>query len=339
MTTTTPATTTMKAIIQEGYGTPEQVLRLREVDRPLMGDEDVLVRVRATSVNTPDWIAVTGVPYILRLQSGLRRPKTPVRGTDVAGVVEAVGTKVIKFKAGDEVLGSAWADRSATSGTFAEFTVVPASQLVAKPASVTFEEAAASVMSGITALIAMRDVGKAAPGSHVLVNGASGGVGTLAVQIAKALGAEVTGVSSTKNLEFVRSLGADHVIDYTTDDFTLGEPRYDIILDNVMNHPPSVTARVLTPTGTLIPNSIGNSGGLLAGLLRGLRAALLGRGSTNVRFVKCVVNREHLNALATFLASGEVKVTIDKTYPLSGAADAVAHMLGHHARGKVAITV
>ena len=269
----------------------------------------------------------------------MRRPKTAVRGTDVAGVVEAVGRKVTDFKPGDEVFGSAWADRSATSGTFAELTVVPASQLVAKPASVTFEEAAASVMSGITALIAMRDVGKVAPGSHVLINGASGGVGTLAVQIAKALGAEVTGVSSTRNLEFVRSLGANHVIDYTNEDFTLGEPRYDIILDNVMNHPPSVTARVLTPTGTLIPNSIGNSGGLLAGLLRGLRAAFLGRGSTNVRFVKCVVNRGHLNALATFLASGEVKVTIDKTYPLSEAADAVAHMLGHHARGKVAITV
>ncbi len=339
MTTTTGATITMKAIIQEGYGPPERVLRMQEVDRPPIGDEDVLVRVRATSVNTPDWIKVTGVPYILRLESGLRRPKTAVRGTDVAGVVEAVGRKVTDFKPGDEVFGSAWADRSATSGTFAELTVVPASQLVAKPASVTFEEAAASVMSGITALIAMRDVGKVAPGSHVLINGASGGVGTLAVQIAKALGAEVTGVSSTRNLEFVRSLGANHVIDYTNEDFTLGEPRYDIILDNVMNHPPSVTARVLTPTGTLIPNSIGNSGGLLAGLLRGLRAAFLGRGSTNVRFVKCVVNRGHLNALATFLASGEVKVTIDKTYPLSEAADAVAHMLGHHARGKVAITV
>jgi NADPH:quinone reductase-like Zn-dependent oxidoreductase len=339
MTTTTSTTTTMKAMIQEGYGTPDQVLRMREVNRPRVGDEDVLVRVRATSVNTPDWIAVTGVPYILRLQSGLRRPKTPVRGTDVAGVVEAVGTKVTDFKPGDEVFGSAWADGSATSGTFAEFTVVPSSQLVAKPANVTFEEAAASVMSGITALIAMRDVGKVAPGIHLLVNGASGGVGTLAIQIAKALGAEVTGVSSTKNLEFVRSLGADHVVDYTTDDFTVGEPRYDIILDNVMNHPPSVTAKVLTPTGTLIPNSIGNSGGLLAGLLRGVRAALLGRGSTNVRFVKCVVDREHLNALATFLASGEVKVTIDKTYPLSEAAEAVAHMLGHHARGKVAITV
>ena len=329
----------MKAIIQEGYGTPGRVLTMQEVDRPPVGDEDVLVRVRATSVNTPDWIAVTGVPYILRLQSGLRRPKTAVRGTDVAGVVEAVGTKVTDFKPGDEVFGSAWADRSATSGTFAEFTVVPASQLVVKPANVTFEEAAASVMSGITALIAMRDVGKVATGSHILVNGASGGVGTLALQIAKALGAVVTGVSSTKNLEFVRSLGADHVIDYTKEDFTLGEPRYDIILDNVMNHPPSVTSRVLTPTGTLIPNSIGNSGGLLGGLMRMARAVMLGRGSANVQFVKCVVNREHLDALATLLESGQVKVSIDKTYPLSETADAVAHMLGHHARGKVAITV
>jgi len=329
----------MKAIVQVGYGPPERVLEMQEVDRPPLGNEDVMVRVRATSVNTPDWIAVSGTPSILRLQSGLRRPKTRVRGTDVAGVVEAVGTKVTDLQPGDEVFGSTWAGSQATPGTFAELTVVPASQLVAKPANVTFEEAAASVMSGITALIAMRDVGKVAPGSHVLINGASGGVGTLAVQIAKSLGAEVTGVSSTKNLEFVRSLGADRVIDYTMEDFTLGEPRYDVILDNVMNHPPSVTARVLTPGGMLIPNSIGNSGGLLAGLMRVARAALLARGSTNVQFVKCVVNREYLDALATLLRSGEVKVTIDKTYRLSDAADAVAHILGHHARGKVAISV
>ena len=335
----TTTKSTMKAVVQVGYGPPDQVLKMQEVDRPPVGGDNVMIRVRATSVNTPDWIAVTGIPYILRLQSGLRRPKTRVRGTDVAGVVEAVGRNVTDFRPGDEVFGSAWVGSQATPGTFAEFTVVPASQLVAKPLNVTFEEAAASVMSGITALIAMRDVGKVAPGSHVLINGASGGVGTLAVQIAKALGAEVTGVASTKNLEFVRSLGADHVIDYTTEDFTLGEPRYDIILDNVMNHPPSVTSRVLTPTGTLIPNSIGNSGGLMAGLMRGARAALLARGSTNVQFVKCVVNREYLDALATLLRSGEVKVAIDKTYQLSDAADAVAHMLGHHARGKVAISV
>ena len=194
-------------------------------------------------------------------------------------------------------------------------------------------------MSGLTALIAIRDVGGVGPGTRVLVNGASGGVGTFAVQIAKALGAEVTGVCSTRNLELVRSLGADHVIDYTEEDFTRGEQRYDVILDNVMNHPSSATARVLTPSGMLIPNSIGNTGGLLAGLPRMARAGLMGRGSTDVQFVTCVVNHENLDALAALLESGDVKVVIDKVYPLSEAGNAVAHMLGHHAVGKVVIAV
>ena len=329
----------MKAIVQERYGAPERVLRLEERDRPPVGEHDVLVRVRATSVNTPDWITVTGIPYILRLRSGLRRPPTPVRGTDVAGVVEAVGKNVTDLRPGDEVFGSLW-DHTLTThppGTFAEFTVAPASRLIKKPAGLTFEEAAASVMSGLTALIALRDVGGVREGTRVLINGASGGVGTFALQIAKALGAEITGVSSTKNVAFVRSLGADHVIDYTEEDFTRGERRYDVILDNVMNHPPSATARLLTPTGTLIPNSIGNTGGLFAALPRMARAALMGRGSTDVRFVTVVVNRENLDALAALLESGEVKVVIDKVYPLSQAAEAVAHMLGHHARGKVVI--
>jgi NADPH:quinone reductase-like Zn-dependent oxidoreductase len=326
----------MKAIVQKTYGAPERALRLEEVDRPPVGD-DVLIRVRATSVNTPDWITVTGVPYILRLKSGLRRPRTLVRGTDVAGVVEAVGKNVIDLQPGDEVFGSLWADAVATSGTFAEFTVAPASQLVKKPEGLTFEEAAASVMSGLTALIAIRDVGRVGEGTRVLINGASGGVGTFAVQIAKALGAVVTGVSSTRNLELIRFLGADHVIDYTREDFTRGEQRYDVILDNVLNHPPSATAQLLTSTGMLIPNSIGNTGGLFAGLPRMARAAVKGRGSTNVQFVTCVVNRENLDTLAALLESGDVKVVIDKVYPLSEAADAVAHMLGHHARGKIVI--
>jgi NADPH:quinone reductase-like Zn-dependent oxidoreductase len=329
----------MKAIVQAGYGAPQRVLKLEEIDRPSAGDDEVLIRVRATSVNTPDWITVAGVPYVLRLKSGLMGPSTRVRGSDVAGVVEAVGRNVTDLKHGDEVFGSAWADTLATAGTFAEFTVVPASQLIKKPAGLTFEEAAASVMSGLTAMTAMRDVGKVGPGSRVLINGASGGVGTLAVQIAKTLGAEVTGVGSTRNVELIRSLGADQVIDYTEEDYTNGEQRYDVILDNVMNHPPSSTARVLAPTGTLIPNSIGNSGGLFAGLLRGARAAMMGRRDTRVQFVKCVVNRENLQALATLLESGQVNVVIDKIYPLSEAAEAVAHMLGHHAIGKVAITV
>src|SRR5918996_802523 len=329
----------MKAIVQESYGPPERVLRLADADRPPVGDDDVLIRLRATSVNTPDWITVTGVPYILRLRSGLRRPRTPVRGSDVAGVVEAVGTNVTDLRPGDEVFGSSWTGALTTPGTFAEFTAVPASQLIEKPAGLTSEEAAASVMSGLTALTAVRDVGKVGSGTRVLINGASGGVGIFAVQIAKALGAEVTGVSSTRNLELLRSLGADHVIDYTKEDFTRGERRYDVILDNVMNHAPSKTARVLTPSGIFIPNSVGNTGGLFAGLPRMARAALMGRGSTNVQPVRCVVNRENLEALAALLESADVKVVIDKVYPLSQAADAVAHMLGHHARGKVAIAI
>ena len=330
----------MKAIVQKGYGPPERVLEPATVKRPAVGDDEVLVRMRATSVNTPDWVAVTGVPYGLRLQFGLRRPRTAIRGTDVAGVVEAVGMNVTDIQPGDEVFGSVWADTLATPGTFADYSVAPASQLITKPATLSFEDAAASVMSGLTAMIAIRDVGQVGPGTTVLINGASGGVGTFAAQIAKALGAEVTGVCSTRNVDLVRSLGADHVIDYTNEDFTRGEQRYDVILDNVMNHKPSKTARALTPTGLLIANSVGNSGGLLAGLPRMGRAALMGRvTSKRVKFVKCVVNCENLAALATLLESGDVKVVIDETYALSDAAKAVAHMLGHHARGNIAIAI
>ena len=329
----------MKAIVQDGYGAPERVPELKEIDRPSVGDDDVLIQVRATCVNTPDWITVAGVPYIIRLRFGLRQPPTPVRGTDFAGVVEAVGRHVTDLQPGDEVFGSTWADTLDTPGTFAEFAVAPASRLINKPAGLTFEEAAALVISGLTAMIAMRDVGKVGPGRKVLINGASGGVGTLAVQIAKALGAEVTGVCSTRNLELVLSLGADHVIDYTQEDFTRGEQRYDVILDNVISHSPSATARVLTSTGVLIPNSVGNSGGLLAGLPRMARAGFMGLGSTDVQFITCLMNRENLHALAAFLESGDVKVVIDKVYPLAEAASAVAHMLGHHAKGKIVIAV
>jgi NADPH:quinone reductase-like Zn-dependent oxidoreductase len=329
----------VNAIVQEGYGAPERVLRLAEIEPPPLGAEDVLVRVRATSVNTPDWITVTGVPYILRLQSGLRGPKTPVRGTDVAGFVEAVGGKVTDLQPGDEVFGSAWAGSFATVGTFAELTVAPAQKLIKKPAGLSFNEAAGSVMSGITALGAVRDVGRVGPGTSVLINGASGGVGTFAVQFAKALGGEVTGVCSSGNVELVRSLGADSVVDYTKEDFTRSDRRYDVILDNVLNHPPKATARALAPDGLLMPNSVGNTGGLLAALPRMARAAVMGKGSTNVRFVRCVVNRENLNALARLLEPGAAKVVVDTVYPLTEAARAVAHMLGHHARGKVVIAV
>jgi NADPH:quinone reductase-like Zn-dependent oxidoreductase len=330
----------MKAIVQTGYGEPERVLRLDEVQRPAVGADGVLIRVKATSVNTPDWIVVAGVPYVLRLRSGLRRPSMRVRGTDVAGVVEEVGTAVTDLRPGDEVFGSLWdsARMLHPPGTFAELTVAPASQVLAKPAGLSFAEAGGAVMSGLTAMIAMRDVGRVAAGTRVLINGASGGVGTFAVQIAKALGAKVTGVCSASNAELVRSLGADHVVDYTTEDLVGREQRYDVILDNVLNHPPTTMARLLAPSGTFIPNSVGNTGGMFAGLPRMARAKLMGR-STEVRFATCVVNRENLSALAAFLASGDVRVVIDQTYALDAAPAAVAHMLGHRASGKVVIAV
>jgi NADPH:quinone reductase-like Zn-dependent oxidoreductase len=329
----------MRAIVQTGYGAPERVLGLGEVDAPTVGDDDVLIRVRATSVNTPDWITVAGVPYLLRLRFGVRGPRTPVRGTDVAGVVEAVGANITDLAPGDEVFGSAWADSPAATGAFAELTVAPASKVIRKPPGLTFEEAAGSVMSGLTALIAMRDVAAVGPETSVLINGASGGVGTFAVQIARALGAEITGVCSSSNVELVRSLGAAHVIDYTREDFAAGDREYDVILDNVLNHRPRETTRALAPGGIFMPNSVGNTGGMFAGLLRMAGAVPLGLGSTNVKFVNCVVNRENLEALAGLLESGDVKVIIDKAFPLERAGEAVAHMFAHHARGKVVITV
>lgn len=331
---------TMRAIVQHGYGPPEDVLALSEIARPTVGPDEVLVRVKATSVNTPDWITVTGVPKVIRLQSGLSGPKTPVRGTDLAGVVEAVGKNVNTLEPGDEVFGSSWADALATTGTFAEFAVASATQIVKKGQGLTFEDAGASVMSGLTALIGMRDVAKVGPGTRVLINGASGGVGTFAVQIAKQLGAEVTGVCSTGNVELVRELGADHVLDYTKEDFVESRQRYDVVLDNVLNHPPKVAARLLAPDGIFIPNSVGNTGGFFAGLPRIGRAMIMGLGSTDVRVIKdWLPNHENLHDLAQLLESGDIKVVIDQVYPLSGAGSAVAHMLSHRARGKVVITV
>ncbi len=330
----------MQAILQHGYGNPRDVLRLGQAPCPSPGPGDVLIRVRATSVNTPDWATVAGVPAVLRLGAGLRRPGHPVRGSDVAGVVTAVGAQVTDLQPGDEVFGSLW-DGSAKpkAGTFAEYAVAPGSQVAPKPAALSFADAAASVMSGLTALIAMRDAGQVRDGSRVLVNGASGGVGTMAVQIAASMGAQVTGVCGTGNVELVRSLGAARVIDYTAEDFTRDPQRYDVILDNVLNRPPRVTARLLAPRGVFIPNSIGNTGALLGGLPRVARAMVMGLGSTTVKTVTLTVTRENLGALAGLLASGAVRVVIDQAYSLDAAAAAVAHMLGHHARGQVAITV
>jgi NADPH:quinone reductase-like Zn-dependent oxidoreductase len=322
---------TMRAIKQVGYGAPERVLRYEEIGVPVVGADDVLIRMRAASVNTPDWATVIGEPSILRLGIGLRRPKHPVRGSDVSGVVEAVGERVTDLVPGDDVFGSA-------QGTFAQYVVAPAAQLIKKPAGLGFADAAASVMTGLTALVAMRDVAQVGAGTRVLINGASGGVGTMAIQVATALGAEVTGVCGPGNAELVRSLGADHVIDYTSEDFTQGQPRFDVVLDNVLNHPPKETARVLAPGGILIPNSIGNTGGLLAALPRIARAVLMGLGRTKVKLVSPKVNRENLTALLQLLEPGQVRVIVEKTYSLDQAASAVAHMLGHHASGKIAIT-
>jgi NADPH:quinone reductase-like Zn-dependent oxidoreductase len=329
----------MKAIVQERYGRPEDVLHLAEVDPPAIGDDDLLVRMRASSVNTPDWITTTGVPYVLRLQSGLRGPKNRIRGTDVAGVVEQAGANVSDPRPGDDVFGSVWSDSLATSGAFAELVAVPAGRVIKKPAGITFEDAAASVMSGITALIAMRDVGKVQAGTRVLINGASGGVGTFAIQIAKSLGAEVTGVCSTGNVELVKALGAERVIDYTTEDFTQGEERYDVVLDNVLNHSPKASAKVLAPGGIFMPNSVGNTGGMFAGLPRMARGFLMRIGSSNVKFAKCVVDRETLQGIAALLESGQVKVVTDRVYPLEQTGQAVAHMFGHHAKGNVVVSV
>lgn len=330
---------TMEAIVQRAYGRPRDVLEPAVVERPVQGDDEVLIAVKATSVNTPDWVTVTGVPKVLRLQFGIRRPRTSIRGTDVAGIVEAVGANVTDLEVGDEVFGSAWANSISTrAGTFAQYSVAPASQLVRKPAFLSFEEAAASVMSGLTALIAMKQVAAVGPGTTVLVNGASGGVGLFAVQIAKALGAEVTGVCSTRNLDLVRVAGADRVVDYTFADFTRGDARYDVILDNVLNHPPSQVARALAPKGVLIPNSVGSDGGWFAGLPRMGRAVLLRLRSTDVRFATCVVNRENLQALLELIEIGAARVILDDVYPMARAAEAVEHMLSHRARGKIVVS-
>lgn len=325
----------MKAVVQQRYGDPRHVLALTDVPRPAPGPGEVLVELRATSVNTPDWIAVAGVPRVLRLQG---RAAGAIRGTDVAGEVAALGGGVDAFAVGDAVVGSVSSAMTRT-GTFAEFTLVPADRLIAKPAAVGFADAA-PVMSGLTALEAFTATAPARPGQRVLVNGASGGVGTFAVQIARRHGANVTAVCGPGNLDLVRELGADRAIDYTVEDFTTGPERYDTILDNVLNHPPGRVFRALAPGGVFIPNSVGNTGGLIAGLGRFARATLLGRlGRADVRTTAAVCTPERLAVLAELLGTGAIRSVVDRVYPLEQTAEAVAHMLGHHARGNVVIAV
>ena len=327
-----PAEAGMKAVVQRRYGPPE-VLEYTDVGRPVVGDGDVLVGVRAASVHPGDYFVMTGVPSIVRLAFGLRRPRSPIPGRDVAGVVEAVGKDVTDLQPGDEVFG--WSP----TGTLAEYACVPADQLVRTPANLSAGQAAAVPTSGLTALQALRDIAHVQPGHTVLVTGASGGVGTFAVQIAKALGAEVTGVCSTRNVELVRSLGAAHVVDYTRTDFTRTGLRYDVILDSVEAQSLSEVRRALTPTGTLIPNS--GRGGLWVGPLGRIvkaRARSLFTRQT-LRPFTSVGKRQDLRELAELLETGRLTPVIDRTYPLSAAADALRYVGAGHTRGKVVITV
>ena len=319
----------MKAIVQDHYGS-EDSLEFGEVDRPRIGDAEVLLRVHAASVHVGDWMLMTGVPLFMRLATGLRRPKNPVPGTDVAGTVEAVGKDVTKLRPGDEVFG--WC-----TGGFAEFARASQDHVVPKPANLTFEQAAAVGVSATTALQQLRDEGKIQPGQKVLINGASGGVGTFAVQIAKAFGAEVTAVCSTRNVDMVRSIGADHVIDYTKEDYTKGGPRYDFILDNVGNHSLSENRRALTPNGRLLPNGGGHSGGALGNLIKAHLTAFFVRQQARpaIKFQ----NTADLAALKTLVETGKVVPVLDATYPLRDASRAVGHVGAGHARGTVVITM
>jgi NADPH:quinone reductase-like Zn-dependent oxidoreductase len=319
----------MKAIVQDTYGSTE-VLQSRDIDKPEIGDNEVLVRVHAASVHVGDWILMTGSPFVMRFATGLRKPKNPVPGTDVAGTVEAVGKDVNQLRPGDEVFG--WA-----AGAFAEYAHADETQFVKKPADLTFEQASAIGVSASTALQLIRDDGKVQPGQKVLINGASGGVGTFAVQIAKAFGAEVTGVSSTRNLDLVSSIGADHVIDYTREDFTTGTERYDLILDNVGNHSMAQTRRALTPRGTLISNGCGHEDGKLGRTVLAMLASKLVKQQPSPTVT--TQNHDDLVALRGLVEAGKVTPVIDRTYPLIETAQAIGHVAAGHARGTVVIAV
>ena len=321
----------MKAIVQDRYGNPEAVLGLQEIAKPAVKDGEALVRVHAASIHVGDWLVVTGVPYIARPAYG--KPKGRVPGTDIAGTVEAVGNGVTGLRPGDEVFG--WC-----TGAFAEYASAPADHFVPKPTSLTFEQAAAVGVSASTALQLLRDQGKIKPGQKVLINGASGGIGTFAVQIAKTFGAEVTGVCSTRNVEMVRSIGADHVIDYTREDFTRNGHRFDFILDNVANHSLSDTRRVLTPSGKLQSNN-GTSGGRWFGtigtVLKSATVSMFERRQLGpaIKFA----NRADLLVLKELIEAGKITPVIDATYALTDTGKALAHVGEGHARGTVVISV
>jgi len=325
----------MKAIVQERFGSPD-VLQFVDTDQPGIGPDDVLVRVHAAAVNPYDWHIMRGDPYVARLMGtvGVTRPKPGVAGVDGAGVVEAIGTGVRGLRPGDEVLGR-------FEGSFAEYARAEAQLVVAKPTRLTFEQAAAVTMALETALRAIRDVGQVQAGHRVLINGAAGGVGSFAVQIAAALGAEVTGVCSTRNVELVRSIGAARVIDYTTEDFTDGSVQYDVVHDNVGNHPLRMLRRALTPTGTLVSNAGGSPGGGLLGpigaILRVL--ALNAFVQQRLRPLPDTWTRDHLLAVIELVEARKLTPVVGRTYPLADTAAGLRYLEEGHARGKVVITV
>ena len=323
----------MKALVRDTYGSPE-VLELRDIDIPQYADEEVLVHVHAAGVGRDVWHVMTGLPYPIRLAGyGFRAPKNPVIGSDMAGVVEALGKDVTRFQPGDEVFGIG-------KGSYAEYVCAREDKLAPKPTNLTFEQAAVLAIMGSTALQALRDHGRVEPGQEVLIIGASGGVGTYAVQIAKAFGAHVTGVCSTQKVEMVRSIGADHVIDYTQEDFAEGDQRYDLILDIGGNSSLARLRRALSPRGTLV--IVGGEGGgrWLGGTDRQLRALVLSPFvSQKLGTFVNKENHEDMLVLKELIESGKVTPVIDRTYPLSQVPEAIRYLEEGHARGKVVITV
>ena len=326
----------MKAVVDTNDGSPD-VLESRDVKKPVPNDDQVLVKVRAVSLNPLDWHYMEGTPYIMRaMGTGLRKPKSPRLGVDLAGQVEAVGKNVTQFKPGDEVFGTGG------GAAFAEYVCARKIRLVLKPANITFEQAAAVPIAALTALQSLRDNGKVQPGQKVLINGASGGVGTFAVQIAKSFGAEVTGVCSGRNVEMVRSIGADHVIDYTKEDFTKGDERYDVILDNVGTQPLSGFRRALKPKGICVMIGGGgpNDGGLIGPLARPVKALLLSPFiSQKMGMMMAEIRQEDLTIMRDLMEAGKVTPVVDRTYPLSQVREAMKYLEAGHARGKVILTM
>ncbi len=324
----------MKAIVRDEYGEADDVLRLEEIDEPEIGADEVLVRVHAAGVDRGVWHVMTGLPYPIRLAGyGLRAPKNPVIGSDVAGVVKAVGKNVTRFQPGDEVFGIG-------KGSYAEYVGARKNKLAPKPQSLTFEQAAAVAISGLPALQGLREHGRVQPGQEVLIIGASGGVGTFAVQIAKVFGAQVTGVCSTTKVDMVRSLGADHVIDYTRDDFAEGDQRYDLILDIGGNSSLSRLRRALAPKGTLIITGGETDGRWLGGTDRQVRALLLSP-FVGQKLGTFVSSENHLDmiVLKELIEAGKVTPVIDRTYPLRRTPEAIRYLEAGRARGNVVITV